>query len=363
LLLKLSWPASGRFAGMGKEYAELRPPRVAGEPKGFIITFDCVKAIYIFFLVAFHQKLLVAPVNSIYVSDHFPYETIDHGVEPMMALLLISGWLSSQTWRDVQWSVHMRKKVLRLLPPYFIGWIFTSIPVVATVRSWPGVVQYLLEGFALGGWSPALQWTSCNRPLWFVSCLLCYHYVSPSFLRWIRKLSRRQLVALWLALYALRLIIAAVVLISLQRVYGREAAAYSRVLHLWAPCQVWVPSMGAILERLTSVIEIPECVTRSRLRFASDSLTIVGICLITMIPTGADLLIDSLLAYTNLAAGPVIAILVLLWSFDSNSVRALRNASPDTQKLLGSMLSVSYTLYLTHWPFALIMKHAGVFFR
>jgi hypothetical protein len=119
--------------------------------------------------------------------------------------------------------------------------------------------------------------------------------------------------------------------------------------------------MGAILERLTSVIEIPECVTRSRLRVASDSLSIVGICLITMIPAGAGLLMDSLLAYTNLIVGPIIALLVTLWSFDSNSVRALRNASPDTQKLFGSMLTVSYTLYLTHWPFALMMKSAGVF--
>ena len=42
---------------------------------------------------------------------------VDHGVELMMGMMLISGWLSSATWKDASWANHMQKKVARLIPP------------------------------------------------------------------------------------------------------------------------------------------------------------------------------------------------------------------------------------------------------
>jgi len=343
-----------------KKLADLKPPKPRGAPRSAVQTFDRVKAIYIFSLVGFHQQMLAARAHSVYMSDHLPYETMDHGVEIMMGLFLISGWLSSMTWKQLSWKDHMRKKVGRLMPPYIVATVLTIIPVILNDSDWSDVAQYILECLTLGGWNPTLMWTSSNRPLWFISTLLSYHYISPFFLPWIRRRSVKQLVAIWIVFLLVRLGIAAGTLFVLRHMYT-DVGPYTRVIHLWSPIQVWLPAMGAICQQLGDRVEIPSWLSRRVARVLTDTLIFVVFGLTTCIPSTRSILLDALISYTNLIIWPFITAAVMLMSCDSNSIWAFANVSVDMQALFGTMLKLSYTLYLTHWPLALVLQHAGLF--
>merc|ERR1719454_1845062 len=108
---------------------DFKPDHIPGVSKNAILSFDRYKAIYILSLVGFHQHLLGNPTHKVQVSSFMPYTTVDHGVELMMGMLLITGWLSSATWKEASWKDHMKKKVARLIPPYAMALILTAVPL------------------------------------------------------------------------------------------------------------------------------------------------------------------------------------------------------------------------------------------
>ncbi|CAE7674105.1 PFP-BETA1, partial [Symbiodinium necroappetens] len=308
-----------------------------------IVSFDRTKALYIFILVGFHQIFLKASSRSIQLSEHLPYETVDHGVEMMMGMSLISGYLSSATWKDVSWSEHMRKKVARLIPPYIAALAVTGLSAAMTCRTTTCAAQLALDCLTLGGWNPMLIWWTSNRPLWFISTLLTYHYVSPFFLAWIRRRSLRQLWASLIGMYVFRLSLACAVLTTLSQIAadGQASKEWFRIIHVWSPTQIWIPFMGAILEQLVSRLVIPAWIQRWHVWLASR----------------AELRIT----------GPFLLALVSLMSCDCNTCRAdnvfqkVTSLTGGSRQLCGFMLKISYTLYLTHWPFASILHACGVF--
>ena len=103
-------------------------------------------------------------------------------------ILLISGWLSNATFKDTMGAKeHIKRKMIRLLPPYIIALLVTLICIVLTQRNNIGVwIQFALELLTIGGWNPLMIWYSVNLPLWFISMLLTYHCLSPIYLKWLR---------------------------------------------------------------------------------------------------------------------------------------------------------------------------------
>jgi len=335
--------------------ASLRPDATSKA----VVSFDRTKAFYIFTLVAFHQVFLKAPSHSVQISQHLPYETVDHGVEMMMGMSLISGWLSSSTWKNISWKEHMTKKVARLIPAYIVAVAITGISLMMR-GTWVRVFHFALDCVTLGGWNPYLIWWSCNRPLWFISTLLTYHYLSPPFLRWTRRRSVVELAASLLLLYLTRLALACSVLVFLA---GRPGGLQenARVIHVWSPTQIWIPFMGAILEQLVANLQVPSSTKRWHVWLASDLLLLILIAFTLFVPQTGTPLADALIAYANLITGPLLLALVALMSCDSNSFRKLTSITEGSCRLFSNMLKLSYTLYLTHWPIAEILHDAGFF--
>ena len=251
-------------------------------------------------------------------------------------MMLISGWLSSATWKDASWGDHMRKKVARLIPPYIVAVFFTALPLALQCTSWRCVVQYGLEILTIGGWNPLLSWWTMNRPLWFLSTLLTYHYVSPFFLRWMRRRSVRQLLVLLASLYVLRTAIACLVLLALEAWTG-DLQAYGRIIHLWSPTQIWVPFMGALLEQITTRTTLPAWLRKWQVWLLSDFLIIVLLGCSHFLPATGLPMVDALIAYNNLVTGPLQLALVVLVSCDCNSFRLLYHISP-----LGTFLKILF---------------------
>ncbi|CAE7528026.1 PFP-BETA1 [Symbiodinium pilosum] len=339
----------------GHTLASFRP-----EGSKAVVSFDRVKAFYILGLVGFHQSLLNAPNHRVQVSHYLPYPTIDHGVELMMGMMLISGWLSSATWKDATWADHMRKKVARLIPPYIVAVCFTALPLVLAYQSWHNLLQYVLEILTVGGWNPFLTFWTANRPLWFLSTLLTYHYVSPFFLRWTRRQSVRHLLVVLAFLYLLRTVVACVVLLVLEQWTG-DLQTYGRIIHLWSPTQIWVPFMGAILQQLTVRTTLPAWVRKWHIWVLTDFLILVFVGCTHFLPKTGLPYVDALIAFNNLATGPLQLILVALVSCDCNSFRVLSSLTKGSCQLAASLLKLSYTIYLTHWPWAVCMHYAGLF--
>jgi peptidoglycan/LPS O-acetylase OafA/YrhL len=337
-----------------------------GAPPSVVESFDRAKALYIFFLVGFHQQFLrtSSPETSIYISDHLPYTTVDHGVEFMMGLLLISGWLSSATWKNASWWDHMSKKVGRLAPPYIVA-VVVTVPAVAILgTSWWQGLQFLLEIITLGGWNPSLQFNSFNRPLWFISTLLSYHYVSPFYLRFIRQRNAAQLGTLYVGFYLLRQSIGLATLLALREIYGEDdLPQYVRVIHLWSPTQVWVPAMGAILQQLAVKVPIPKWTSHRVVWVMTDFTMLTTIGLACFLPATGNVILDAMIAYMNLVTGPFLTVLVVLMSVDAGSLWYVTTRTEELRKLCGSLLSASYPLYLMHWPLVLLMAKFGLFKR
>lgn len=135
-----------------------------------IIGYNIIKGVYIFLLVPFHISSVMEPSSSIYLSDYLPFDTVNHGVEYMMGLLLISGWLSNMTFPEGQTrKYYVDKKLRRLLPAYILAMIPTLLSIICLHRDeWTFWAQFALDMCTVGGWNPMLIWWSANRPLWFV---------------------------------------------------------------------------------------------------------------------------------------------------------------------------------------------------
>jgi len=339
---------------------DFRPAPLPGVSKNAILSFDRYKAGYILVLVGFHQHLLTNPRHSIQISAHLPYQTVDHGVELMMGMLLITGWLSSATWKENTWKGHMKKKVSRLMPPYIMTLVLTAIPVAASCRSWTCWFQFSLECTTFSGWNPALIWWTYNRPLWFMSTVLTYHYASPFYLRWIRKRSVRELMLSLLGLYFLRTGLAAAVLFVLQALFG-SLEDVGRAIHCFSPLQVWVPAMGAILEQLAQRVTVPLWVTKMHLWIATDMLIVMIVLLTVPVPSTQSEVLNRLIEYSNLLTGLALMLLVTLMSCDCNSLRFCTSATQGLREFFAGLLNVSYTMFLTHWPLDMLFQMAGLF--
>merc|ERR1719361_3345473 len=164
------------------------PPQKKKKSK-IVISFNIIKGVYIFMLLPYHIHGIVTPSYSPYASKYLPYKTVDHGVEFMFGLLLISGWLSNATFKnEMTQKQYVKKKLVRLMPAYIIAMMVTLISILLIARNdiyvW---IQYGLDILTIGGWNPMLIWWTQNRPLWFISMLLTYHYVAPKYLKWLRN--------------------------------------------------------------------------------------------------------------------------------------------------------------------------------
>mmetsp|Transcript_34668 Transcript_34668/g.83216 ORF Transcript_34668/g.83216 Transcript_34668/m.83216 type:complete len:271 (+) Transcript_34668:681-1493(+) len=121
--------------------------------------------------------------------------------------------------------------------------------------------------------------------------------------------------------------------------------------HSWVPfwsswCLDWV---------------IPAWIQRWHVWLASDGLMLVLVCLTLFVPTTGSAVLDALIAFANLITGPFLLALVSLMSCDCNTFQKVTSLTGGSRQLCGFMLKISYTLYLTHWPFASILHACGVF--
>eukprot|EP00442_Polarella_glacialis_P019671 CAMPEP_0115087440 /NCGR_PEP_ID=MMETSP0227-20121206/23288_1 /TAXON_ID=89957 /ORGANISM="Polarella glacialis, Strain CCMP 1383" /LENGTH=473 /DNA_ID=CAMNT_0002477301 /DNA_START=67 /DNA_END=1488 /DNA_ORIENTATION=- len=347
-----------KVAPSGLLLKDFRPSHPADCGKNAILSFDRYKACYILSLIGFHQYLLSNPSHNIQLSSFMPYPTVDHGVEMMMGMLLITGWLSSATWKEASWRDHMKKKVSRLIPPYIMALVLTALPLCLRCREWTCFFQYGLECTTLAGFNPALMWWTNNRPLWFLSTILCYHYASPFFLRWIRRLSVKQLFFALVGLYVVRTGLAVATLLSLQAIYG-DLETTGRVIHCWTPLQVWVPAMGAILQQLSQKVFVPTCTTKAHVWIATDLMIVIVGALTFSIPAPENEVLSRMIEYKF--TGPPLMLLITLMSCDCNSFRFFTSLTAGSRNFFAGLLSVSYTLYLVHWPLDLLFKMAGLF--
>ncbi|CAE7546301.1 PFP-BETA1 [Symbiodinium natans] len=119
--------------------------------------------------------------------------------------------------------------------------------------------------------------------------------------------------------------------------------------------------MGALLEQITVRTTLPAWVRKWQVWLLSDFLIIVLLGCSFCLPTTGLPMVDALIAYNNLVTGPLQLALVVLVSCDCNSFRLLFSLTEGSRKLAASMLKLSYTIYLTHWPWAICMHLAGLF--
>lgn len=253
--------------------------------------FNIIKVLYIFFLVPFHITCAANVVsnNPVYASYYLPYQTTGHGLEYMAGLLLISGWLSHTTTKPgTKFLDQMKKKLLRLLPSYYFGAmpltllciIYEGCTGKLYTAGGPGGVaaQFVLDLLTMGSWNPALLFWTRNRPLWFMSNLLTYHYCSAGFLNWIRNTSPYYVSGFIIGCLILRLVTAVIILVCLVRIFPTTYSSYSRILHLCSLDQIYLPFIGAALaefaKRVGSLTWSPSNIWR-----ATDFVTVVTIAL------------------------------------------------------------------------------------
>jgi len=196
-----------------------------------IRAFNIIKVIYIFMLIPYHITVVANVVtnNRSYPSYDLPYPTTDHGLEYMAGLLFISGWLSHATTKPgTTFIEQMKKKLLRLLPTYYIGAIPLTLFCIlyeAAVGKLNGpsgntgiAVEFVLELFTFGSWNPALLFWTRNRPLWFISVLLTYHYCSTYYLTWVRGSSFNTVASTLLLFVVTRFAVACIILVCIVQV-------------------------------------------------------------------------------------------------------------------------------------------------
>lgn len=139
-------------------------------------------------------------------------------------------------------------------------------------------MQFILDLPTMGSWNPALLFWTRNRPLWFISTLLTYHYCSTGYLNWIRSTSTRFIAVFIIACLVLRLVTSLVVLVCLVRIFPTTYTSYPRIIHLWSIDQIYLPFIGAALaeysKRIGSLSWSPNNIWR-----ATDLVTVVAISL------------------------------------------------------------------------------------
>merc|ERR1719401_1959951 len=132
--------------------------------------------------------------------------------------------------------------------------------------------QYALEALTLGAWNPRLIWVSSNRPLWFMSVLLFFHYTAPYFLPLIKNVENvgvLSLLVLFIVLYLTRLGIAALTVLEMHD--PGKFDGHRRLIHMWMPTQMFLPFMGSILQQFVARLDIPEWISRLHVRFLADA--------------------------------------------------------------------------------------------
>ena len=357
-----SLPSPGSSADLSRS----RAPSLSGAGQ----TYGRVKVIYDILLVLLLPELVGTSGYHLSIASCIPYVKGEHGLEGVQALLLLTGWLSSLMWKDVPWSEHMTRRVARLLPPYLVAVALTGAVVAITCNYGACWAQLLLEAGTLGGWNPLILWLSQNRPLWFVSTVMTYHYLSPFYLRWLRHRSAPGLALLFLGLCALRSCTAVTALLAFPTVVSPQ------VIRVWAPVQVWLPLLGAVLHQLGERCagDMPASMNIQALWLAAgclvliwmahDSTTLLGV-VASLIP-GVDVeVVQSLVTETNLKTGVSFPIAVFLMHCVDGTfgaierLRGLRGVR-SVCSIVGFVLNISFTLYLTHWPLVVLLQSFGL---
>ena len=352
-----------------------------------VLTLERVKQIYDFLLFGLLLEFLIAPSCAAYLSSSDKHAGDHHGFEYTQALLLVTGWVLSLTWKNVSWWDHMTMVLTHLLPFYSITMAITAIATALDRQQEACVSQLLLETLTLGAWNPALLWSTYNRPLWLLSTMLSFLYVAPAYLRWIRRMNATQLAATFGLLYAIR----ACIIVAMTVAILPEHAANPRVLCVWAPSQVWIPAMGAVLHQLgrrcrmgmtcldTRAIWLATgCVVATWL--AKQATTVLLISFASFVP-GVDLgsvqgIIDETDGLTS-AAIPVAVFLLMCADNTFGTLTSLRQLDVEAlcgsgwmlsacaclrrvQDALAAVLAVSHVVYLWHWPVLTSLRWAGV---
>jgi len=252
------------------------------------------------------------------------------------------------------------------------------VPTVISIAclhptEWQFWVQYALDLLTVGGWNPMLIWWSANRPLWFISLLLSYHYVAPRYLSWLRKESTSTL-KLWIVLISLYLVRTATHLLSLWVIFtfsrkeSPELAAedsffydHSRLIHTWTPCQVCIPFMGATLYQISERYDV-EKIGKVAKWILTDTVTVLATSLCIFIPSLDNEYWSPVITLSDLFVGPLFLIGVYLYQFDQNTLVWLYRTYSGCSNLFDAMISLSYTLYLTHWPLMFVVtQYFGYF--
>lgn len=359
-------------------------------PAKVIRSFNIIKAMFIFLLVPYHITVVARLVPGVpsYASYYLPYPTTYHGLEFMMGLLFISGWLSHATTKPgITFSELMKKKLLRLLPAYYIGGIvFTWVCIVweASTGNLHGPsgglgvgIQFALELLTLGSWNPALLFWTRNRPLWFISTLLCYYYFLPIFLPWVRGLKSTKIVfCVLMSMVIVRMLLGLLIYYSLTLIFPHTYEHYPRIAHLWSVTQIFQPFIGCTLCEFSNRIGRLKW-HRNTIWRVTDFVTIFTVCMamFVMAPplwgaqfdyeTGlfvaeskAEYLFGSLCAFSQFLVWPMMLIGVYLYSHDQSTLTWIYTCYPS---LFEAGVGASFPLFLTHWPILLILQKTKTF--
>jgi len=348
-----------------------------------IRAFNIIKVLYIFFLIPYHITVATSPPvvinNPAYASYYLPYNVSDHGLEYMAGLLFISGWLSHATTKPGTTFIDLvKKKLLRLLPSYYIGAIPMTLLCIVyesltgnldnTLGGTTGVgIQFFLELLTLGSWNPALDFWTRNRPLWFISTLLTYHYCSPFYLPWIRSFKSANMLLLLILFYiSARILIAYGTLSIFVLLYPTSYQIYGRIIHVWSGTQLFLPFIGSTLGEFASRIGKLKW-SRNNIWRATDLCTLACISLSFFVlcpPVFTEEFAESLTGwyvncltqYSDLITWPLTLTAVYLYSHDFSTLTWVYFQYP---RIFDDGFQFSYPLFLIHWPVILMLQYSG----
>ena len=359
-------------------------------PAKVIRSFNIIKAMFIFLLVPYHITVVARLVPSVpsYASFYLPYPTTYHGLEFMMGLLFISGWLSHATTKPgITFSELMKKKLLRLLPAYYIGGIvFTWVCIVweASTGNLHGPsgglgvgIQFALELLTLGSWNPALLFWTRNRPLWFISTLLCYYYFLPIYLPWVRGLKSTKIVfSVMIGMVVVRMLLGLTIYYTLTFIFPHTYEHYPRIAHLWSVTQIFQPFIGCTLCEFSNRIGRLKW-HRNTIWRVTDFVTIFTVCMAMFvmspplwgsqfdIETGkfvneskGEYIFGSLCAFSQFLVWPMMLMAVYLYSHDQSTLTWIYTCYPS---FFEAGVAASFPLFLTHWPILLIIQKTKTF--
>lgn len=351
------------------------------EPSETIKSFQTIKVIYIFLLIPYQITISSGYIKNhpSYASydlkyEHYHGHSTDHGLEYMMGLLLIAGYLSYTTTKPDFSSVEfMKKKLLRLLPSYYFG----AIPLTLLCIIMEGINynasddvsitciigQFILECLTLGSWNPLQLIYTRNRPLWFISVLMMFHYTSPYYFPWLKHQNTSNLIILILCGIFTRLVVIVLTLVAILIIYPKTYYKYSRVPHIWAVAQILVPYIGALLGEFTTRIGKLTWNKTSIWR-ATDLITFLtfSTCFFPsayfLVPSDSnqlEFMLNALFSIGDILVWPLFLVGIYLHSHDISTFSWINQFYP---KLFNDGQNISYPLYLMHWPIILLLKQS-----